>query len=241
MSYVVMSDVHSNLEALTAVTDVMEKRALTDIFFLGDAVGYGPDPNECVDILAKTCSVLLTGNHDWGVCGLTDVSCFNVYARAAIEWTRTVISKKHENILRSLPLIATPHVESVTLVHSSPFEPGKWHYIMSLADAEVNFHFFETAICFIGHSHRPFIMEQIPSGTIRIHTKKVVRDSECRYIVNVGSVGQPRDGNAQASYAIVTEDSIRIERVSYNFTATQAKMKRAGLPEALIERLSVGF
>jgi predicted phosphodiesterase len=241
VSYAVISDVHSNLEALSAVLEALKKRAVSEIFFLGDAVGYGPDPAKCIEILSRECTVLLAGNHDWGVCRLTDVSFFNIYARAAIEWTRTVISNDHEEILRSLSVIAKPQTETVTLAHSSPFEPDKWHYVISLADAAVNFRFFDTAICFIGHSHRPFIMERMPSGKINIYKDKISLKPDCRYIVNVGSVGQPRDGNSQAGYAVVSGDSIRIERIGYDIEATQLKMKRSGLPYPLIERLSIGL
>jgi predicted phosphodiesterase len=241
VSYAVISDVHSNLEALNAVLEALKKRAVTDIFFLGDAVGYGPDPDKCIEILARECAVLLSGNHDWGVCGLTDASFFNVYARAAIEWTRTAISKEHKEILRTLPVIARPQNGTVTLVHASPFEPDKWHYIITPADAAVNFRFFYTAICFIGHSHKPFIMEQMPSGKINRYKNEITLKPDCRYIVNVGSVGQPRDGDSRAGYAVVGDDTVSIKRIGYNIEATQLKMKQFGLPHPLIERLSVGL
>jgi predicted phosphodiesterase len=241
VTYAVISDVHSNLEALSAVLEDLKKRNINVVYFLGDSVGYGPNPDECIDILKKECKTLLAGNHDWAVAGLTDISYFNVYARAAIEWTKTVMKADNIEVLRSLPVIETLGQEHATLVHSTPFEPEQWHYLLRMSDAELNFQYFDTKACFIAHSHNPGIMERFPSGEILTARKAVNMKADNRYIINVGSVGQPRDGDPRSSFVLVDGDRVEIERVSYSIETTQRKMSRAGLPNPLIERLSFGM
>lgn len=241
MVYAVISDVHANFSALKSVFFDLKTRNIQKIYFLGDAVGYGPEPNECLELLKSECRVVLAGNHDWGVCGLTDIKNFNVYARQAIEWTRTNISIYHLELLRKLSLSFRDEDEGVSLVHATPCEPDRWHYLMDVSDAELNFGCFNTRFCFVGHSHRPLIIEKLPSGDLATERRKkhVGRDNRC--IINCGSVGQPRDGDNRASYAVIDEDMVEIVRVSYDYSDTQKKMEQAGLPLPLIERLSVGL
>ncbi len=241
MTYAVFSDVHSNQEALRSVLKDLKKRRIHDVFFIGDSVGYGPEPNECIEILKDESKVLLAGNHDWGVCGLTDISFFNQYARAAIEWTQKVISQENIRDLGTLSVISKLENEDITLVHSTPYEPEQWHYIFTLSDAEFNFQHFETKLCFVGHSHQPFIIEKLPSGELL--TEGVISSikPESRYIINVGSIGQPRDGDPRASYAVIDDEKVEIVRVVYDIGATQKKMVSEGLPLPLIQRLSFGM
>jgi predicted phosphodiesterase len=239
--YAVISDVHSNLEALQSVLKDLKKRNIRNIYFLGDAVGYGPEPNECIQLLEEECKFLLAGNHDWGVCGLTDISFFNVYARTAIEWTKKIIQDEKIAVLKSFPVKFDVKPENITLVHSTPYEPDQWHYLLNSSDAEVNFQYFDAQLCFIGHTHRPVLNEKIPSGEMFTKMKTVSLNHENRYIINVGSVGQPRDGDARASYAIVNEEKVEIIRVYYDIKTTQKKMSSAGLPIPLINRLSLGM
>lgn len=240
MRYAVISDVHGNIEALKAVLEDIKKKKVTDILFLGDAVGYGPDPDECVKVLNSECKVLLAGNHDRAVLGLTDIEYFNPYARAVVLWTREIMGKDNISILKSLPISEEIEDKKIFLVHSTPKEPRQWHYLLTLWDAEINFHYFDNMICLLGHSHRPFIIERLPSGEMLTYRNEVqIGDTE-RYIINVGSVGQPRDGDPRACYAVVDDKSVKLYRVEYDIEKTQNKMRMYGLPLPLIERLGRG-
>ena len=239
--YAVISDVHSNAEALRSVLRDIKKRQVHDIFFLGDAVGYGPEPNESVGLLKSECKTMVAGNHDWGVLGLAETGSFNSYARVALEWTRGVLTAANEEILRTSPMKAEIREMDITLVHATPCEPEKWHYLLALSDAEINFRYMHTNICFIGHSHRPFIIEMSSSGELKTEKHEMQSAEGARYIINAGSVGQPRDGDPRACYAIVDAGKIELARVGYDIPAVQKKMEDAGLPRLLIERLSFGL
>jgi predicted phosphodiesterase len=235
-----LSDVHANLEALEAVLQDVDMRKIEEVVFLGDAVGYGPDPNECVKLLMERCNIILAGNHDWGVLGRTDITYFNEYARTAIEWTKEVLTKKNLKNLQLFPLQEKIEKEDILLVHSTPKEPEEWHYLLTLWDAEINFNYFSNKYCFLGHSHYPFIIERLPSGELVTYKERAHKGQTERYIMNVGSVGQPRDGDPRAGYAIVDDEKMEIVRVPYDITAVQKKMRRAGLNSLLIERLAAG-
>lgn len=277
MRYAIIADVHANLEALNAVFEDLRYKTADSILFLGDSIGYGPNPNECIEVLRQKASVLIAGNHDRAVAGLTDIEYFNPNARAAIEWTKTVLSDENKVFLKKLPIckslrgalatkqsyknkeIATHHPGARNdktelpsspqskgfldsfLVHSTPKEPEQWHYLIDTQDAYVNFHFFTERICCIGHSHQPVIIEQLPRGELVVYRDRAEIKDEHRYIINAGSVGQPRDGNPNACYAIINENSVEIKRVSYDILSTQKKMREAGLPLFLIERLAKGL
>jgi len=240
MRYAVIADVHGNLEALEAVLKRLKEESFDVLLFLGDSVGYGPNPNECLEILKKKAQVLLAGNHDHAVAGLTDTEYFNPHAKTAIEWTREVIKDKNRRLLASLPVVEHMKRENLFLVHSTPKEPEEWHYLISSWDAYINFPFFREQICLIGHSHVPAIIVEPPEGEIKVLDLKAEIKEDCRYIVNAGSVGQPRDGNPYASYVMLKEDSVEIKRVSYDILLTQKKMRNAGLPDYLINRLAKG-
>ncbi len=240
MRYAVISDVHANLEALEAVLKDIRKRKVENVIFLGDAVGYGPNPNECIDLLKDHCKTLLIGNHDSAVIGLTDTDYFNEYARAAIEWTSTVITEKNLDILRAWPMIKVLKRNNILLVHSTPKEPEEWHYLLTLWDAENNFRYFEQKICLLGHSHYPFIIERLPSGEMVTYKSDAKLGKAERYIINAGSVGQPRDRDPRACYAIISDEKVELRRVKYDVETTQRKMHNAGLPLPLIERLERG-
>ncbi len=236
----IISDVHANLEALTAVLKETEALGVKRVFFLGDAVGYGPDPDSCVEIIREQCQYAVAGNHDWAVLGLTPLDYFNTDAREAAEWTASVITEQTRQYLRSLPLSCSLSKEGLFLVHSTPKDPSAWNYILSLYDAEKNFQYFEERICFVGHSHRPFIIERLPSQEMVIHSESVRFRASCRYMINVGSVGQPRDGDPRACFLLLSEERAELRRVPYDLRVTQQKMKRQGLPQFLIQRLERG-
>lgn len=241
MRHAVISDVHGNIEALTAVLADIKKRKADSVLFLGDAVGYGPEPNECVRTLKAECSVLLAGNHDWAAIGLAERKHFNPYARAAIEWTAGALRADCISALGDFSLTHQRPEEGLFLVHATPKEPERWHYLFSLWDAEVNFKCFSEKVCLLGHSHQPLIMERFPSGDMATERGGLTFGKTERYIINVGSVGQPRDGDPRACYAMLADDGVRLHRVTYDIPKTQKKMGDAGLPHPLIERLSRGL
>jgi predicted phosphodiesterase len=239
-SYAIISDVHSNVEALHAVLKEIDKESVAALFFLGDAVGYGSDPNTCTELLQSVSNVFIAGNHDRGAVGLSDVSFFNIYARIAIDWTRDVLTEENKDFLKSVPLTYESEEENIFMVHSSPKDPEQWHYIEDKESAVKNFPYFQQTYCFVGHSHIPFIAEQSHNGkTVMCFTSADIRQG-CRYIINTGSVGQPRDGNPDACYVILSGDSIKIKRVPYDILLAQKKMKDSGLPNYLITRLAKG-
>ncbi len=240
MRYAVLSDVHSNLEAFKVVLTDVKQKQIKDIVFLGDAVGYGPNPNECIDLLAERCKILLAGNHDWGVLGLTDISYFNEYARYAIEWTKGVLTEKNTKIIKSFPVKKESKDDNILFVHATPKDPEEWHYLLTLWDAEINFNYFDNNFCFIGHSHQPFIIERFPSGELVTYKEEARIKKGDRYIINAGSVGQPRDGDPRACYAIINDEKVEIVRISYDIGSVQKKMREERLPSFLIDRLTVG-
>lgn len=241
MKRAILSDVHGNLEALQAVLENVRASGADEIWSLGDAVGYGPDPEACVEILCSEAEVNLMGNHDAAVAGLTEEENFNISARLAVVWTRSAVSEATMKILAGLPYTASR--EGAFLVHASPRSPGEWHYIMGLRDAEESFGYFKEQVCFVGHTHVPFLAaRQDGKHAEPIDGNATPLRRGTRYLVNVGSVGQPRDLDPRASYALLdeAEASIEIRRVAYPVETTQAKMREAGLPALLYERLQVG-
>jgi diadenosine tetraphosphatase ApaH/serine/threonine PP2A family protein phosphatase len=241
MPTAVVSDVHSNLAALEAVLEDIEKRRIKEILFLGDAVGYGPDPNECVSLLRKHARVLLAGNHDWAVLGQTDIAYFNPLARAAVAWTDTVLTKANRKALASWPLTELALGGEALLVHASPEDPPAWHYLITPKDGERALRFFSERICMVGHSHRPFITEKPPEGEFNAYEDRVDFREGARYVVNAGSVGQPRDRDPRACYAVLRDGGLSFVRVPYDIERTQEGMRKAGLPAPLAERLSYGM
>jgi len=240
MNYALISDVHANLEALEAVVKDIRKRRIDRILFLGDAVGYGPDPNECIELLQDNCEILLAGNHDMAAAGSIDIEYFNEYAKAAILWTRGVLTEKYRKAIETFPVSKKIEQEDLLLVHSTPKEPEAWHYLLTLWDAEINFHYFDERMCVLGHSHVPFIIERLPSGEMITYKEETVLGKSERYIINCGSVGQPRDRNPKACYAVIGDDKAEFLRVEYNIKKTQKKMRDYGLPLPLIDRLERG-
>ncbi len=241
MRYGFFSDVHSNLEALKVVVKDFQKEKLDQVFFLGDAVGYGPDPNECTSIIDQVAQVKLMGNHDYAALGLIETNLFNEYAQKSMEWTASVLTEKS---LKTLSRFAMDHrFDQSYLVHSTPKEPQEWNYIFDLDDAEENFNFFNKQICMIGHSHFPAIIKKYDDRHCFLHQKTQTKvEKGFKYIINIGSVGQPRDGSNLACYLVYdTKKQIAtLKRLPYDFKKTQAKMEKRGLPRFLIDRLAVG-
>lgn len=245
MRYLVISDVHGNLAALDAVLADVGMETIDQVWCLGDVVGYGPCPNKCIDRLRDFPDPLcVAGNHDWAAISRISIAEFNPSAQVACRWTSEQLDPENSAFLADLP---TRIVESnFTLVHGSPREPI-WEYIIYPSTAQLNFQFFDTQLCFVGHTHAPAIFREetstrkfeisipVPSSPIRI-------DDE-RLIINPGSVGQPRDGDPKAAYMVLDPGSKTVEyrRVPYDVASTQRLMMDRGLPESLISRLNFGW
>ncbi len=241
MKAAIISDIHSNLEALQAVLKDIKKRRIKNIFCLGDIVGYGANPNECINLCFKEADAIVAGNHDWASINKTDTSNFNKVALAAIEWTKNNLETESNSRLRELPL--TYKIDNLLLVHSAPEHPEEWHYLFSLEDFERQFARFDAQICFIGHSHIASAVFQDANGYadfLRDNPFPIIKNR--KYIINVGSVGQPRDLDPRASYVIYdgNKNSIEFVRIEYNIPLASQKIIDAGLPELLAERLLVG-
>ena len=241
MKAALLSDIHGNLEAFRAVRESITAHGAEDIIFLGDIVGYGADPNECVELLRTLTDCSIAGNHDFAAVQKTDIKYFNPHAKEAIVWTAQQLTAENARFLASLPLLVTRH--HVTFVHSTPMLPQLWDYIMTTAEAGVSFQNFSGQACFIGHSHYPLIFIEDSSGAITESscTACTLEDNH-RYIINIGSVGQPRDGTPLASYGLYDTESkeFRLIRVAYDIVAAQRKILAAGLPPFLASRLALG-
>ncbi|TDI94981.1 MAG: metallophosphoesterase [Caldithrix sp.] len=241
LKYAIISDIHGNLEALESVIAEIEKKGVDTILCLGDVVGYGPNPNECVDIIRKRAEVILAGNHDYAPIGKLDVSYFNPWARSAIEWTADHLTQSSVDFLIELPLKID--LDGFTIVHATPQNPEEWNYINTIGDAALNFPEFNSQICFIGHSHVPMAIYVTENNEHRVSKKNPLKIKKSRrYIINVGSVGQPRDLNPKASFSIYDNKTNVYEnfRVGYAVAETQRKIRETQLPEFLAERLAAG-
>jgi predicted phosphodiesterase len=241
MRYLIFSDLHSNLESLQAFCKIASTLDHDKKVFLGDLVGYCADPNACVDWVRGNVDIILGGNHDYAVVGKTDLTYFNPHAYRACLWTRQELSEVNKDFLMTLP--CEIEEDGIYWVHSSPFEPDQWHYVNSSKDGKINFDHFSARLCFLGHSHRPVILEQGPDGEIVDSVSSFWNlKPECRYIINVGSLGQPRDGNPKPAFVIYDSDAatIELQRYEYDFESTQKKILDVGLPYPLADRLSLG-
>ncbi len=242
MRYGLFSDVHSNLEAMTVVADALKNEGVQDYLCMGDLIGYYANPVETLDLIdSLKCWKTVLGNHDAGCIGKTDISKFSGPAADAIRWTQKQLKPHHFAMLNSLRY--REEIGEIQLVHSSPFQSEEWHYLTKLEEIERNFRYFQGFICFFGHVHKPFIAEQKIDGTVKIlDTMEATLDKDCRYIVNVGSVGQPRDGNPKTAYVVYDSDTkhIAIRRLDYDHETTAKKTLAAGLSEYLAHRLVTG-
>ena len=241
MKIALISDVHANLEALEKVLRDIEKEGVEKIHFLGDAVGYGCDPNKCVRLINKHCDIKLLGNHDYAAMGLESLENFNYIAQTSIEWTQKKLTDISISILADFDISTT--FLDYFLVHSSPGTPEDWDYILGTNEAEEQFGRFEQSVCLVGHSHLPIIFAKKEKSKISIISKKAIElNKDIKYIINVGSVGQPRDNDPRACYLIIDTEIPKIfyKRVEYDIDKTQEKMRKAVLPDFLIDRIALG-
>ena len=243
MRYAILADIHANLEAFNAVLEDMgERGGIEEIWCLGDVVGYGPDPHGCIELLLRYKHICVAGNHDLAATGKVSTAELNPDAAAASRWTAQQLTPEDIEYLESLPL--TIERDDFTLVHGSPREPI-WEYVISPSIAIQNFDFFLSQYCLVGHSHVPaiFKLEDKACSTSKFLPNIGLALGRSRLIVNPGGVGQPRDGDPQASYAIYDTEArmVRLYRIPYDIETTQEKMMRAGLPVRLATRLSQGM
>ena len=271
MRVAIISDIHSNLEALQKALEIIDEKKIEEIICLGDLVGYGANPNECIELTRKRACCVLLGNHDQAAFDLSQTEHFNRHARTAAYWTNQTLTPENLEYLKGLPFRHV--IDDLTFVHASPREPEQWEYVFSAHEAKSNFESFQTRICFVGHTHIPGVFPEDlmlqkpkvtrsapPHGSDDLDESSTTRGvdkpvgsrrpsgrgqllEENRYIINVGSVGQPRDGNWKLSFGIFdtsawTYDLIRSE---YDVQAASEKILAADLPRFLADRLLVGI
>ena len=240
----IISDIHANLTALEAV--LTDAGALDAVWCLGDLVGYGPDPDACVERIRQLPNLAcIMGNHDAATLQQIDVGAFNPEARKAIEWTKQALSPGSLEFLYALPETRVMEDQEVTLVHGSPRQPV-WEYLLDTRTATINFDFFQTHFCFVGHTHLP-VMYSLPDEARS--SRLIVPDNFTqtalmpRTIINPGSVGQPRDRDPRAAYAIfeTAQNTWEFRRVAYDIPAVQERMRLVNLPDKHIQRLAAGW
>lgn len=216
MRYAIFSDIHAHLGRLDGMLAYLKESKIDHYICLGDIVGYGIHPNECVERIRKLKCPTLMGNHDSAAVGLEDISHFNYQAYKAILWTQTKLKKKNREYLKSLPF--TYQTNSFLAVHSTPRSPERWGYILTADAALESFQHFEEQVCFIGHSHIPFFFQQdgMEKGEL-IRNNPMEIKKRHRYLVNVGSVGQPRDNNPKSAFVIFDdkEKTITLKRLPF--------------------------
>ena len=236
-----ISDIHANLEALEAVLRELKAESVERIICLGDVVGYNPDPDACIERIQSECEIALAGNHDFGATGKYPSEFFNEAARKALAWTKEQISADHAQYLDTLPL---EFVDGEIMgVHASPENPARWFYIQSMQQAKEAMETMTAPICFIGHTHVPGIYTLDTDGSVHMEFEpEIYFEPDKKVLINVGSVGQPRDGDPRACFGVLNADegTYHLRRCSYPVERVQEKMTTAGLPEALILRLAMG-
>jgi diadenosine tetraphosphatase ApaH/serine/threonine PP2A family protein phosphatase len=240
MKYAIISDIHANLEALNTVLEHADKQGVDKYVCGGDVVGYNANPKECMDIVRGLDIPTVMGNHDEYVGRDYDLSAFNPVAAAAVEWTREQLSAEERQWLCDLRYVRL--VDHFSIVHGTMDSPSYWGYVQDISDAAASFTYQNTNLCFHGHTHVPVVFVddnlKIEGGAFE-HLKL---EPGCRYFINVGSVGQPRDGDPRASYCIYDagEESVELFRLTYDIETTKQKILDASLPEKLAVRLDYG-
>ena len=239
MRFAVFGDIHANLEALEAVLADAEAHECTHYVCLGDVVGYNANPHECVEIVRRLDCPVVKGNHDEQASAETILENFNPLAEEAITWTRENLTEEDKKWLRELRLVR--QVRDFTIVHATLDTPHKWGYVFNQLDAAASFSYQHTNICFYGHTHAP--RAYVKDGTVKgLPLQRLMTEPNKKYFINVGSVGQPRDGDWHASYCIFypAEHIVELRRIEYDINTAQDKIVAAGLPQRLADRLALG-
>ena len=239
MRYALIADIHSNLEALEVVLNDAKEQKCTHYACVGDVVGYGANPKECLDIVRSMGMPVVKGNHDEYCSSEEDLEGFNPHAAEAVNWTRKQLSKEDRAWLRDQKYIRL--VASFSMVHATLDGPQRWGYVFDKLAAAASFTYQNTAVCFFGHTHVPVAF--VRDSMVRGGTYSKVRvEPGKKYFVNVGAVGQPRDGNPKSGYVVydLNESTIELRRLDYDIPKAQKKIIEAGLPQRLADRLAVG-
>ena len=239
MRIALFGDIHSNLEALQSVLADAQIQGCTHYLCLGDLVGYSADPTECIELVRSLDCPVIKGNHDEQAAMAGSLAGFTDLAAAAMRWTREQIGEKDKEWLRSLRLQRV--IRDFTVVHATLDTPHKWGYIVTPGDAAASFTYKHTPVCFFGHTHEPFLFQ---TGIVvkKKTYDKIKLKPGTQYLINIGSVGQPRDNDWRAAYVIYQPETLDVElrRIPYDIEATQRKIIDAGLPPELAERLALG-
>lgn len=241
-TFAILGDIHSNLEALNVVVEDARKEGVTNFVCVGDVVGYNASPKECIKIvrdeLAAPC---VQGNHDYYIShSSVRLDDFSPNAAAAVKWTREQLDDDEISYLAGLPLVKP--VMGFTLVHSTLDMPDRWGYVFDNDQATSSFMSQKTPLCFHGHTHVPIVYELVGQAARHLPAESMTVRVGQRLFINVGSVGQPRDGDPRASYAIYTPSTreLKFKRLEYDIASAQERIKKAGLPPRLWERLEIG-
>jgi predicted phosphodiesterase len=241
--YLLLSDIHANLDALSAVLDAASG-AWDRLLVLGDLVGYGAEPNAVIDrVRALNPAAVIRGNHDKAACGLDDGENFNQIARFAAAWTQQQLTPQNRQYLRDLPQGPTEIDQVLEMCHGAPFDED--HYIFDAVDAQRAFEAARRPVCVFGHTHLPVIFTasrtELAADVPDEEFRTIKFDADLAYLLNPGSVGQPRDGDPRAAFALYGSDgSFTFRRVAYNVAEAQRKITAAGLPQTLANRLAIG-
>lgn len=242
MRYAILSDIHSNLEAFSAVLESIAAEKPDQLICLGDIVGYGASPKECLDLVRAHCHHIVIGNHDHAVLGLTNKEFFNPNAKKAVEWTAQKLGEEDFAFLKTLPVSIGKN--NLVATHATLSKPTEWGYILDEYEADACFSLMKPGqrVTFIGHSHIPLAFENGPFVKFLGFITHLEMNPQYQYVVNVGSVGQPRDNNNLASYALYDSEKLTVDlvRVPYDIPTAQKKILDAGLPPFLAERIQYG-
>lgn len=243
MKIAIISDIHSNLYALEAVIQDIKHRGVDDIYCLGDIVGYGAHPNTCLNIVKRRCSKIVKGNHEDAVCNIQREMELSRFAREGVVFSRKNMESNQIDFLSKLPYMIILEDLDMILCHGSYTEPQAWNYIDSPYAARKELEVTPNRLCFIGHTHNPCVFGS-ENGLYDYYEDEMELDKNQKYIINVGSVGQPRDGDVRSSYGLIEidNDSIKltIVRVFYDIENTERAMKDANISSFLSERLFKG-
>lgn len=241
MRIIFLADIHSNLEALEKTREVIKNYTPDKIICLGDVVGYAASPDKTLEMVRDLSDEVVAGNHDWATCGRFDLSQLNSYAKEAILWTGRRIKEENRTYLASLSLVYEG--DNFIGVHGSIFEPCNFYYLDNYPDIERNFSLMKKRICFVAHTHIPAVFIQKGSQIYRDYSSDVELKPEFKYIINVGSVGQPRDRDPRACFCLWEENKNRVRfiRVPYDIKKTQKLIWKEGLPSLLAQRLEMGW
>lgn len=241
MKRAIISDIHGNLAAFTAVLKDIESQQVDEIVCLGDVIGYGAKPAECVALVERHCAIRILGNHEEMALGHVQRELLNDLALSSLQYTHDRLAEYELGCIGKY--LRREERDNTTFVHASPHQGDQWPYLLRLRDGEIAFEAATTQLTFFGHTHLPTIFVKGPDGEVRMKTgHSFDPDDESRYLVNVGSVGQPRDHDPRASYVVhdTAEVSVYFRRVEYDVTSEQHRMREANIPALLVERLGIG-